>query len=314
MTLGAEKKSSKASAAEAEHGALLGKPNFWTAVLFVLALAIGANLAWRQFGPAIARQPQYQISADHIRITPLPPWIHSDVRAEALRDGGLAGALSVLDDREELEQRVRNAFGSHPWVAAVNRIALSLPAAIEVELDYRRPVAAVEVAADKSTTYSPIDIAGVRLPNADFSETDRRYLPRIVGASDQPLVGKVWTDERVLEGAQLAAGLGDAWSKLRLVEMIPSAESQKRGELRFHTFELTTSGGTRIRWGAAPGHEADAGESPFEVKRQRLLDYAANNGKLDSIEGPELVDVRSDLVVVPRTAKRQPSEDSTTTK
>ena len=121
-------------------------------------------------------------------------------------------------------------------------------------------------------------------------------------------------DERVLDGARLAAALGDTWSKLRLVEMIPSREPQKRGEVRFHIFELTTSGGTHIRWGAAPGHESDAGESPFEVKQQRLVDYAAKNGKLDSIDGPELVDVRSELVIVPRTAKRPSNDDATTTK
>jgi hypothetical protein len=306
--LGGEKKSSKVVAANPASPWLLGRPNLWTGILAVVALCIGVHLAWRQFTPTIARHEQYQITADHIRVTPPPPWIHADIRSEVVRDSGLIGTLSVLDDGDTLQQRVRDAFSFHPWVATVGRIALSLPASIDVEVEYRRPVAAVQVAANQIASCSPIDVAGFRLPDADFSDVERRYLPRIVGGSGQPLVGKPWADERVLEGARLAAGLGDVWAQLRLVEIIPSAEPRVRGDIRFHAFELTTSGGTRIRWGAAPGREADAGESPFDVKRRRLVDYATQHGKLDSIEGPELVDVRSDLVVVPRTARRAPAE------
>ncbi|HEY4231963.1 MAG TPA: hypothetical protein VGM76_00925 [Lacipirellulaceae bacterium] len=314
--MGAEKKSPQATAPKSEPFWSLGRPNIWTWLLLGLALSIGAHLAWMQFGPTVARHAQYQIAADHVHITPPPAWIHADVRSEVLGDSGLVGTLSVLDDSERLQQRVRDAFSFHPWIAAVRRITLSLPATVDVELEYRRPIAAVQVAANAAAPCSPIDVTGFRLPDADFSDVERRYLPRIVGGSGQPLVGKPWTDERVLEAARLAAGLGDVWAKLRLVEIIPSADPRVRGEIRFHTFELTTSGGTRIRWGAPPGHEVDAGESPFDVKRQRLVDYAAQHGKLDSIEGPELVDVRSDLVVVPRTARRGTagSEETTETK
>jgi hypothetical protein len=282
--------------------------NLLIGVGLVVALGVSVHLAWLQFAGTIARHPQYQITVDQIRITPPPPWIHSDVRAEVLRDAGLVGTLSVLDESEKLQQRVRDAFAFHPWVANVRRIVLSLPASIDVELDYRRPVAAVQASANPQATCSPIDVMGVRLPDADFSEVERRYLPRIVGVGGQPLVGKPWTDERVLDGARLVAGLSDVWTQLRLVEIIPSTEPRIRGDVRYHTFELTTSGGTRIRWGAAPGHEPDAGESPFTVKRQRLVEYAAAHGHLDSIEGPALVDVSKDLVIVPRTARRAPAD------
>jgi cell division septal protein FtsQ len=308
--VGGEKRSLKATAATPAEGWSLGRPNVWTGMLFVAALCVGVQLAWRQFSPAIAQHQQYQIAAESIRITPLPPWIHTDIRAEVLRDAGLVGTLSVLDDSETLQQRVRDAFGFHPWVAVVRQITLALPASIHVELEYRRPIAAVQVATNQAAACSPIDVTGFRLPDAGFSDVERRYLPRIVGVGGQPLVGKPWTDQRVLEGARLAAALGDVWSQLRLVEIMPSAEARVRGDTRYHTFELTTSGGTRVRWGAAPGHEADAGESPFDLKRRRLVDYATQHGKLDSIEGPELVDVRSDLVVVPRTARRAPAEAS----
>ena len=76
-----------------------------------------------------------------------------------------------------------------------------------------------------------------------------------------------------------------------------------------YTFEIITSGGTRIVWGAAPGQEASAGESAFDQKRKRLLDYAAQHGQLESIDGPAAIDVRSDLVVTPRTAQHEASDD-----
>jgi hypothetical protein len=282
--------------------------NLLIGVGFIVALAVGVHLAWLQFAGTIARHPQYQITVDQIRISPPPPWIHSDIRAEVLRDAGLVGVLSVLDDSGKLQERIRDAFAFHPWVMSVRRIVLSLPASIDVELEYRRPIAAVQASANPGATCSPIDVMGVRLPDADFSEVERRYLPRIVGVGGQPLVGKPWTDERVLESARLVAGLSDVWTQLRLVEIIPSPEPRIRGDVRYHTFELTTSGGTRIRWGAAPGHEPDAGESPFNVKRQRLVEYATGHGHLDSIEGPALVDVSKDLVIVPRTARRAPAD------
>jgi hypothetical protein len=66
-----------------------------------------------------------------------------------------------------------------------------------------------------------------------------------------------------------------------------------------------------------PGDEATTGESPFVEKRQRLLDYATQFGKLESIDGPAVLDVRTELVVTPRTArnKRAATEpDGTRTK
>jgi hypothetical protein len=214
------------------------------------------------------------------------------------------GNLSVIDDHQRLQQRVREAFAFHPWVAAVGQIKIDLPASLEVELQYRQPVAAVEAVDREMVAYLPIDAMGVRLPDADFSDYERRSLPRVSGVVNLPSVGERWADDRVTSAATLAAKLADVWSQLRLVEIIPSMHAQVRGDVSFYDFEIMTSGGTRIVWGAAPGREQDAAESPFDDKRKRLLDYAAGPGQLDSIDGPASVDVRSELVVMPRTARR----------
>jgi hypothetical protein len=286
-------------------GFILWRPKVWGVLVVLLSIGIGAHFAWQRFAPVIAHRPQYLISAERIQITPPPSWIRADIKAEVLRNAGLIGSLSVLDDAEQLEERVRNAFSFHPWVAEVRRITLGLPASMQVELEYRRPVAVVAAADGQAVSFLPVDTSGIRLPHEDFSDVELRHMPRIVDVTGYPVVGAAWNDPRVVGGAQLAAGLTDVWDQLRLVEIIPSQHPQVRGDEQFYTFEMITSGGTRVAWGAAPGREADAGESPFDVKRRRILDYATDQGRLDSIDGPELVDVRHDLVVVPRTARRE---------
>ena len=93
------------------------------------------------YGTALRRTsrstPQYQLTADNIHITPPPPWIRSDIKAEVLRDAGLVGTLSVLDDWATLltsrQRRVRvSSLGrlgraDHPAIAelAGNRAEIS---------------------------------------------------------------------------------------------------------------------------------------------------------------------------------------------
>ena len=302
--MGSPRNSSKSAPVVASTSRVLWRPKVWGSLAIVLAVGYGGHLAWLHFLPSIAHHPQFQITAENVHVTPPPAWVRTDVKAEVLRDSGLVGNLSVIDDHQRLQQRVREAFAFHPWVAAVGRIQIDLPASLEVELQYRRPVAAVEAVDREMVSYLPIDAAGVRLPDKDFSDYERRALPRITGVAGVPSVGDRWPDERVTNAAALAAKLADVWSQLRLVEIVPSLHVQVRGDASFYAFEIITSGGTRILWGAAPGREQEAAESPFDTKRKRLLDYAASHGQLDSIDGPASVDVRSELVVVPRTARR----------
>jgi len=281
------------------------RPRVWAALLMLIALGVGTHFLWQRNSPTVAQHSQYRLSADGIRITPPPPWIRSDIKAQVLRDTGLVGSISVMDDWGALTRRVKDAFEFHPWVASVVRITRRLPSSLEVELAYRRPVAAVESSDRDGVVYLPIDQHAIRLPESDLTEAERLYLPRVSGVTGRPLVGDQWTDSRVVGGAKLAVALADVWQQLHLVEILSSARTPSRDEAQGYTFELVTSGGTRIVWGAAPGQESLTGESPFELKRQRILDYAAQHGQLESIDGPKSLDVRSDLVVTPRTARRK---------
>ncbi len=173
---------------------------------------------------------------------------------------------------------------------------------------YRRPVAAVESIGQGGVALSPIDASAVRLPEADLTEDELRSLPRISIATGRPLVGHAWDDPRVAGGVQLAAALTDVWQQLRLVTIVPSANLLVQGDLRFYSYDIVTSGGTHVVWGVAPGQEQLAGESPLVEKRRRLIGFAAGSGRLDAIDGPAAVDVRKELIVTPRTAKRGGTE------
>jgi len=282
---------------------LLFRPSVWAGLFFLVGLGFGAHYLWQRGAPTIARHPQYQLTAESIRITPPPPWIRSDLKSQVLRDSGLT-TLSVLDDWDTLSRRVKDAFEFHPWVASVERITKGLPASLEIELKYRRPVAAVESGDSSGISFLPVDENAVRLPEGDLTDAELRYLPRISGVTGRPLVGDTWNDARVAGGAKLAAALGDVWQKLRLVEIIAAIHSAANNDSQAYSYDIITTGGTRVVWGVAPGQESTSGESAFDQKRKRLMDYAAQHGQLESINGPEEIDIRSEIVVKPRQARK----------
>jgi hypothetical protein len=163
----------------------------------------------------------------------------------------------------------------------------------------------VESGDSSGVSLLPVDEGAVRLPESDLTEVELRYLPRISGVTGRPLVGDTWNDARVIGGSRLAAALGDVWQKLRLVEIIAAMPSATRDDAENYSFDIITTGGTRILWGAPPGQESTTGEAAFDQKRKRLMDYQAQFGQLESINGPEVIDVRSDLVIKPRTARNK---------
>lgn len=293
------------------------RPKAWFSIVILAALGVGAHFLWRNTAATISHSPQYVLTAENIHLTPPPAWIRTDIKSKALRDANLVGSLSLLDNWDELARRVKEAFEFQPWIASVERITRQLPRSLNVEVTYRKPVAAVESSDENGVMYLPIDEHAIRLPEGDLTEAERRYLPRISNITGRPLVGDRWNDDRVLGGAKLAMNLADVWKTLQLVEIIATQQASSESPKNSFRYELVTTGGTRIVWGTTPGDEIAGGESPFPEKRQRLLEYATQHGKLESIDGPAVLDVRSELVVTPRTARHKrpvPKDEATQTK
>jgi len=230
----------------------------------------------------------YQLTSRDVEITPLPQWIHTDIRAEVFRDASLDGPLSIMD--AELTERIAAAFSLHPWIAKVRRVKKYHPARVKVELVYRRPVCMVEVPGG----LLPVDRRGVLLPCGDFSPIEAsRHYPRLVGIDTVPVgpAGERWGDARVAAGAEIAEVFGAAWQELKLDRIVPLEPAQPHGGEQI-TYELFARSGTRIIWGRAPGTDMP-GEPPAVDKVARLQKYAREHGTLDGPHGPQRLDVTS---------------------
>jgi hypothetical protein len=260
-------------------------PLVWAALL--VALLCGAwYLVWLRVGQRVLSSDEYLVGPEQVEITPLPEWIHTDIRSEVFRNASLDGPLSVLD--EQLTQRIANAFSLSPWVAEVVRVTKHYPARVRVQLVYRRPVCMVAVPGG----LLPVDPQGVLLPygNDDFSAVEKSRYPRLVGIDTAVgTVGECWGDVRVIGGAEIAAALAEAWDELNLQQIVPSAPLAT-GAAEEPTYTLVTHRGTRILWGRAPGTKTP-GELPVADKLARLRKYTQQHGSLEGAGGPQELDV-----------------------
>jgi hypothetical protein len=289
-----------------------------TAVVFVAALVGGAIYAWQRWGEDITQGPDYILQPEDIKISensPVPAWIHSDIRAEVVREGSLSG-LSILD--RQLTVKVAQAFTMHSWVEMVTRVSKHHPAHVVVEMVYRKPVAMVEVKIDDQAGLLPVDIEGVLLPPDDFrlppddsplppdefaAEQARKY-PRISVPDATPtgLIGSAWGDRRVAGAARIAAVLQEHWERLGLYRIatrttIASAESPTEP-----TYDLFTRNGVRVIWGEAPDANNAADARAALDKVSKLVAYDDSNGPLKSMKEPAEIDLRGRTVFDPRAA------------
>ncbi len=269
-------------------------------VIALAAIVGGSHFVWTRVREHVAARDDYRLTARDIAITRPPAWIRADVKAEVLRNSGLASqALSILDD--DLVERVQRAFSLHPWVAKVERVSKSHPARVEVEINYRRPVAMVEVPGG----LLPVDADGVLLPSDDFSPLAARSYPRLSGIESSPLgpTGTKWGDPIVAGGGRIAEVLKPLWDDLgvRAIRWAKSAATSDSSGPAI--YELVTAAGNAIIWGSAPGSEP-TGEPASQEKLLRLKAYIAAHGSLDQPQGGAIdLDLRHGDSA-PRTAAR----------
>ncbi len=254
----------------------------------VAGLAVGSwYMLWKGVRDHVLSSKQYWLTPDRVEVSPLPPWIHTDIRTEVFRDAGLDRPLSIMDDN--LVSRLADAFSLHPWVARVRRVSKHHPAEVRVVLDYRRPVCMIQI----SGGLLPVDAEGVVLPSGDFSPVEASRYPRLVGTETVPLgpVGTRWGDPRVVGAARIADAFGADWQTLGL-DRIVARGPMGPGQSDRHLYEILTRGGTRILWGAAPG-DATIDEGSAAEKVAWLKQYAREQGTLDEPNPREPIDLRS---------------------
>lgn len=238
-----------------EHRAGLG------AILVGLAAAGLGWMAWSRLGDRVRSGSDLVLHPESIELRGVAPWVRADVRTEALRDASLDVGLP-LDD-PELVRRLARAFAMHPWVREVTSVTVRHPAAADVAIRCREPVAMVAVPGGLLA----VDAEGVVLPSDDFTPESAAAFPRVAGIASGPqgAVGFPWGDPVVEEAAAVAAAIGPDWKPLALVgcRVAPAAPDAARA------WELFDDEGRTIRFGSAPGRER-TGEPTAAVKIARL--------------------------------------------
>jgi hypothetical protein len=252
--------------------------------IVLIVVTAGALLGWQRWGRTVVTRPIYRIAVENIRVTPPPAWIRGDVRAEVFRDGAL-NDLTIFD--KDVTIRVYQAFELHPWVAKVKRVSKQPPARLEVDLEYRRPVAWVEVPRGvlpgSEGGVIPVDRDAVVLPSRDFSPDDvAEYLRlSIAGISPCGLAGDPWGDPRVAGAARIAELLGDSWRQWNLFRIRLDGDTDSARHSRPPVYEIETLSQRRIIWGHAP--QVDAPHEPgAAIKLSRLAKLAGSSGGFSS--------------------------------
>lgn len=264
---------------------------FRPSMLFRVALVAGVCALWpyaAQRLPSLGKRSEYRISFRQIQISPAPDkHIPADLIEQVERIAGFTGELSILDDH--LASDIAEAFSRHPWVAKVVRVKKAFPSSISVELEYRRPVAMVQV----GTTRIPVDNQAVVLPVGDLSQEECDRLPLVQNILSKPAArpGIIWSDPNLQVAIRLADLLGDKWNALKL-EAISVARHVDLAEAADDVqLELSGLGGSKILWGRSPDSD-HPGELEPSQKIRRLENYLAEFGDYGQPNGPYEIDIR----------------------
>jgi hypothetical protein len=282
----------------------LYRPVFLVAAAALVALVGGWPVIHRLL-PLLDGRSEYRIRAAQIQITQTPHWVPHNLVEQVIEKADLPADMSLLD--ENLTREIAGAFALHPWVEEVVSVTKSFPAQVEVRLNYRRPVAMVQV---KQGLY-PIDVHGVLLPPQDFSAADARTYPQILDVLSTPQgpAGSDWGDPVVTEAARLASELAPCWKKLQLAAILCPRTLKQTDSLDEGVYTLTTTGGSQIVWGHGPGSD-HPGELSTGQKIERLEKYASQYRGLDQPNQRFRIDIRHwrDIRRSPLSADRESAD------
>lgn len=279
---------SKATLAERiEHAGRTWFKPWWLAGLALLSMGILLGPRIIRALPSIENRPEYQLHLDGISVSEIPVWVPKDIVRQALTKEVFVERTSVLN--EDLVKRIAIAFRQHPWVEKVLKVTKSVPAHVDVELIYRRPVAMVEV----PNGLLPVDRLSVLLPPGDFAADVAQKYPLITRAKTSPRsgVGKAWGDPQVAAASKLAEVLLPHWNDFRLTEIEIPVGIDLTAPPEEIVFQLHSQGGSRIIWGRAP-EVAYPLELTAEQKIGRLEECLTRFGGFDQPDGPYEIDIR----------------------
>jgi hypothetical protein len=277
------------------------------AALF-LAVLIGLGKAARD---ALHGSERSTIAFADIDCPPPPRQGRADFLGEVQYLGDLPDRVNVRDDG--LAERLAAAFAKHPWVKKVERVEVTPPGRVRVQVVFRTPVLAVAHRWEGKGKDDPfprmpsfqgddplagaraVDAEGVLLPPT----APLAGLPILFDKTAPPSgpAGAPWGDPAVEAAARTAGFLHPYRDRLH-VNAIDTVDG-----------DIVLSGlfTFRVLWGSAPGAEKPE-EATAAQKIERLLDYCARHGDLGlKMDEPQEHDVRPRDQAIHRPLPRPPS-------
>jgi hypothetical protein len=266
---------------------LIKAPAVWSLV-WPMVLLIGSYIAYSRWYRDYLHSQYHAIDPANIEISDPHRYIRVDLAEEVYQNTRLS-ELSPLD--RQTTAKVASAFASHPWVKHVHSVR-KLPAGrIQVDLEYRRPVAVFHATGDaawlkriedhlRSLNYSveggadqlyfPLDGEGVLLPTDHMTLEDTRDLIHIEVREVFPTgnKGTPFGDRRVESAALLARLLAAVRDQVKIAKITVSGDPRMN---RIPLLEVVTGDGTHLFWGSPPGME-----QPNErTAKEKLTDLLA---------------------------------------
>ena len=268
---------------------------FWPVALFCVSF-----IAWHQWGADRVATRFYGIDRSLVRLNEPPEYVREDVVASVYRDSAL-DQISLLDP--QATAKIASAFAIHPWVRRVISVRKLTGGAVDVLVEFRRPVAMVihrddptfrfsaaseelsggrglgdirpevsspDASGGSGVLFLPVDREGIVLPTDDFARAEtRNYIHIDVPGVNtaQKFVGLAYGDRRVEAASRLAGILADfrETAQVKTISVRGGLRGQSMPQL-----EITTFDGKRLFWGSPPGAEVD-GEATAEMKLRGLL-------------------------------------------
>lgn len=267
---------------------LRGVRSFLAWGLVMTAIAVAGNVFWESAGNRVTAATRFAISPDCLVLSDPPAWIHHDVRPEILLALEQRDEITVLDP--DLPAKMATAAQQHPWIASVKGVRKLYPRTILLEIVWRTPVAMVRV----PEGLLPVDENGVLLPTRDFTPIEASQYPRIYGVESLPAgpAGYPWGDPLVSDAASLARLLSGVWKKFAFHHIEPTqAGGSGPPSAEGRGLTIVTHSGSRVIWGEPPNRPSSQEVSP-EDKLRRLEALFREHGSFDSIDGPQVVDIR----------------------
>jgi hypothetical protein len=180
------------------------------------------------------------------------------------------------------------------------------PEKVAVELEYRKPIAWVQVpdgmVPGSRGGWLPIDKDAVLLPDEGFQQ-ERPELPLVQIDRLLPCgpIGTAWGDPRVAGAAAIVTTLGEQWQQLGVARVMGNTDYSLASSLPTTRYELLSPNGKRIIWGSAPGKEP-ANEPDAVQKLHLLTEFVRRHGPIDTAAALGLDLRHAETVLAPRTA------------